>query len=353
MPASGPGAFGWLYLCNAGPLRAVLPPPHATRGSIGCYHAGYLQWIEAGRLAVSDARATQSYDWNDVVYFLAVARHKNLGRAAKSLKVDHTTVGRRVRELERSLGTNLFKRSRTGVTLTEMGIRLLRHAEGMENQANALMETVGVGVDAGGAVRIATMEGIGSMYLTARLSAFRRQFPAIQIELITDTRILDLTRREADVFVTFFRPPGRNLHIVRAGEFRLSLYATMDYFARNGRPAGVQDLNEHEFIDFIDEYIHVRENKWLSDVYRPKKIVFRSSSLIAQYMAAVNGLGIAMLPRFVAVNNPNLTILTPELSTLRDIWISNHEDVSHVARIKEVVKFLQRQIAHDQALLVG
>jgi DNA-binding transcriptional LysR family regulator len=302
---------------------------------------------------MSEARALLRYDWNDIVYFLAVARHKNLGRAAKVLKVDHTTVGRRVRELERSLGANLFKRSRTGFALTEIGTRLLRHAEGMENQANALTETVGVGVDAGGAVRIATMEGIGSFYLTARLGAFRQQHPGIQVELITDTRMLDLTRREAEVFVTFFRPPGRSLQTTKAGEFRVSLFASDAYVARHGEPKKTADLEPHDFIDFIDEYISVSENRWLSDVYRPANIVFRSTSLVAQYAAVTSGQGIAMLPSFVAANNPSLTPVLPELSTVRDIWISTHEDTLHVSRVKEVVKFLQRQIKDDQDFLRG
>ncbi|MFJ5486558.1 LysR family transcriptional regulator [Hansschlegelia beijingensis] len=302
---------------------------------------------------MSEARAPLRYDWNDIVYFLAVARHKNLGRAAKVLRVDHTTVSRRVRELERSLGANLFKRSRTGFTLTEIGTRLMRHAEGMENQANALTETVGVGSDAGGAVRIATMEGIGSFYLTARLGAFRERHPGILVELITDTRTLDLTRREAEIFVTFFRPPGRGLQTAKAGEFRVSLFASEAYLARHGHPSKTADLEAHDFIDFVDEYISVNENKWLSDVYRPANTVFRSTSLVAQYAAVTSGQGIAMLPSFVAANNPSLKPVLPKLSTVRDIWISTHDDTLHVSRIKEVVKFLQRQIQEDQDFLRG
>ncbi|HEY0292320.1 MAG TPA: LysR family transcriptional regulator [Hansschlegelia sp.] len=302
---------------------------------------------------MSEARTPPRYDWNDIVYFLAVARHKNLGRAAKALKVDHTTVGRRVRELERSLGANLFKRSRTGFALTEMGSRLLRHAEGMENQANALTECLGVGEDAGGAVRIATMEGIGSLYLTPKLYAFRKQYPGVQVELITDTRTLDLTRREAEVFVTFFRPGGRSLQTHKAGEFRVSLYAAEAYFADRARPCSIRDLEEHDFIDFIDEYVHVRENRWLSDVFRPANVGFRSTSLIAQYAAVSSGQGIAMLPSFVAAQNPALVPVLPELSTMRDVWLSAHDDLVHVARVKAVLGFLQKMITNDGAFLRG
>ena len=82
------------------------------------------------------------YDWNDVVYFLEVARQRNLVRASQKFKVDHTTVSRRIRELERSLNSTLFKRSKSGFTLTEIGLRLLQYAEGMESKANSMIESV-------------------------------------------------------------------------------------------------------------------------------------------------------------------------------------------------------------------
>jgi len=81
------------------------------------------------------------YNWDDIIYFLEVARARNLVRAGQKLKVDHTTVSRRVRELERSLNTTLFKRSKSGFALTETGLRLLQYAEAMENQANLIVET--------------------------------------------------------------------------------------------------------------------------------------------------------------------------------------------------------------------
>lgn len=298
-------------------------------------------------------KAQPHYDWNDIVYFLAVARQRNLARAAKALKVDHTTVGRRVRELELSLGTSLFKRSRAGFTLTEAGLRLLRHAEGMENHANALTEAIGASGDAGGAVRIATMEGMGSFYLTTCFGPFRRQYPGIQIELITDTRMLDLSRREAEVFVSFNRPVGRRLSTRKIGEFRVSLFAAASYFADRPRPTCARDLEEHEFIDFIDEYIHVRENRWLSDILRPTHVGFRSTSLVAQYVGASSGQGIAMLPSFVAAHNPALVPVLPALSTVRDIWLSVHEDLVHIARIKAVAGFLETWLAADRAFLLG
>lgn len=293
------------------------------------------------------------YDWHDIVYFLALMRQRSIVRAAKTLRVDHTTVSRRIRELEASLSTTLFTRSKTGVHPTEAGLRLLQYAEGMESQANSIVEAIGLrGADASGTVRIATMEGLGSLYLTKCFEGLAQRYPDIQIDLITDSRMLDMSRREADVFVTFFKPAGPRLSLKKIGEFKVSLFAGRRYFETHSYPRRVQDLDQHVFIDFIDELVHVNENRWLSDVFKPHRITFRSTSLVAQYMSASNGHGIAMLPSFVAAHNPDLVPVMPELSTTRDIWLSAHEDLLHIARIKAVTAFLEQRVAEDQAYLM-
>ena len=294
------------------------------------------------------------YDWNDVVYFLEVARQRNLVRAAEKLKVDHTTVSRRIRELERSLNSTLFKRSKSGFTLTETGLRLLQYAEGMESQANSMVEAIGLQeADAGGAVRIAAMEGIGSFYLTKCIGDFNRIYPSIQVELITDTRLLDLSRREADIFVSFFRPQGKRLSVRKVGEFKISLYSSGGYFDDRPYPKNLKELENEAFIDFIEENIYSKENRWLSDILRPAHTVFRSTSLVAQYMAVANGQGIAMLPSYVAANDRDLRPVMPELFSMRDIWLSVHEDLLHIARIKVLIAFLEKRIEADKALLTS
>ena len=303
------------------------------------------------------AKAARSirYNWDDITFFLAVARTKNLLHAGQKLKVDQTTVSRRVRELERSLNTTLFKRSKSGFSLSEPGLRLLQFAEGMENNANAIVEMVAGSekTDTAGAVRIASMEGIGSMYLTACVAELRTEYPSIQVELITDNRLLDMTRREADVFVSFFKPKGRRLLVKKIGEFKIFLYASSAYLQQHRAPADLKDLETHDFIDFIDEHIHIKENRWLSDILRPTRFAFRSTSLVSQYMAASAGLGVAMLPSFMAAQNPDLHPILPSYFSIRDIWLSVHEDLLHIGRIKAVRQFLERRVEADRDYLTS
>jgi len=295
------------------------------------------------------------YSWDDIVYFLEVARTRNLVRAAQKLKVDHTTVSRRVRELERCLNTTLFKRSKSGFALTETGLGLLQFAEGMESQANAIVEAV-VGTEAAeaaGAVRIASMEGIGSMYLTQCIADFQNLHPSIQIELITDTRLLDMTRRDADIFISFFRPKGNRLSVKKIGEFNVFLYASSAYLSAKCMPTTLKGLEAHWFIDFIDEHIAVKENRWLSDIFRPSHMTFRSTSLVSQYMAVSSGLGIAMLPSYVAAHNGDLVPILPRYFAARDIWLSVHKDLLHVGRIKAVMNYLDKRVAADRSFLMS
>jgi DNA-binding transcriptional LysR family regulator len=196
------------------------------------------------------------------------------------------------------------------------------------------------------------MEGIGSMYLTRCIADFHKQYPSIQIELITDTRLLDMTRREADIFVSFFRPRGKRLSVKKIGEFKIALYATVEYLGKHRNPTTVKDLEEHFFVDFIDEHIHIKENRWLSDILRPRHTAFRSTSLVSQYMAVSSGIGIAMLPSYVAAHNKNLRPVLPNYFSIRDIWLSVHEDILHIGRIKAVINFLDKRIAADRNFLM-
>lgn len=294
------------------------------------------------------------YDWHDIVYFLELVRHGQLVGAARRLKVNHTTVGRRIRELERALKCKLFSRTKSGFVLTETGLKILEHAEAMEFRANSITQAAGIeGTEAGGPVRIATMEGIGSFYLGPRIKRLHGLHPSVLVELVTASRWIYLSKREADIFISFPRPVERRLLIRKIGEFRVGLYAASAYFEHRGEPRRKADLDRHDFVDYIDDQIQIEAVRWLADVVTARNVVFRSTSLIAQYTSASAGLGIAMLPTFVAAHNRDLKPVLPELATTRDIWLSVHEDLVDISRINAVTRFLADQVRQDKELLMG
>ncbi len=295
------------------------------------------------------------FDWGDIAVFLALARHKSLSGAARALKVNHSTIGRRVRELESALETKLFERTRHGFLLTDAGELLFKDAEGVEAHiSNIALQFSGEASRISGTVRVATMEALGSLFLSPRFIDLYEEVPSINVELVTAAHWINLSKREADVLISFPKPIGHRIDSEKIGEFALFLYASRDYLDRYGTPKSIDDLKHHRFVGYIDELIMISAVRWLSDVLRNQDAQYRSTSLVAQYHATASGLGIAMLPTFVAGNDPRLVRILPNrIKVQRDFWLSVHHDLEHIARVKQVMKFLKNLIQENADFLNG
>ena len=294
------------------------------------------------------------FDWNDLRYFLELARQGRLAPAAKRLQVDHSTVGRRIAELEKTLNTQLFHRAPNGFVLTEAGQRLLAHAEAIEVNALAVAESAGQSAALSGTVRLATMEGLASFYLAPRMAEFHASHPGITVELIVSAQLLNLTKREADVSVSFVRPSGPRLVVRQIGRVDLRLYGAPAYLEQHGAPRTVEDLRNHRFVAYIDDLVQIPEVLWLYDAIQDPNVVFRSTSMVAQHNAAASGLGLVMSPSFIAAGDPRLRPVPIDgLSVKRDIWLSTHEDFRYMARVKELMDFIKDRVERDQPFLEG
>src|SRR5688572_9776801 len=136
----------------------------------------------------------QDLNWNDVRVFLAVADAGQIGRAAQALKLDPTTLGRRLKRLEQRLEVTLFERTREGQVLTEAGESLLAKAEGMAELARLIDEVAISHSGLSGTLRLSVSEGFGSQFLTPYLNAFAVQNPALKIELVANSGFLSPSR---------------------------------------------------------------------------------------------------------------------------------------------------------------
>ncbi len=287
--------------------------------------------------------------WDDLRIFLAVARHGNLTRAGRHLGIDHSTAGRRVSALEFSLGTPVFERDRNGFRLNAQGRDMLIHVEAIE--ANVLM--MGDALENGesgpvGPVRIATMEGIASLYLSEQFVAFNRRYPAIAIELATSAHNVRVSQREADIFLGFFEPQGRDLDARKIGEFDLRLYASSVYLAERGTPETLKDLVRHHFVGYVPDLIELDAVRWLDDLKIDAHVTFQSSSMMAQMFSAAAGGGIVMLPAFSRAERFGLQEVLPGLVHVRrDIWLSIHRYLRRVPRIQTAVDFVTDIVGRD------
>jgi DNA-binding transcriptional LysR family regulator len=289
------------------------------------------------------------FNWNDLVFFLELARQGRLMPAARRLKVDHTTVSRRISELEKDLAVKLFERKPDGFVLTEDGYRLLAIAEKMEVLGTSVMETIkAVPSEPTGKVRLATMEGIAAYYLTDRFIEFNDLHPQIVIELVTERHVINLTKREADVSVSFVPPTGPRLDVRKAGTFGLGLFSSAPYLARRGTPASAAALANHDFVDYVVDLVSISKVHWLLDVLEPEHVVFRSSSMAAQQNAIAAGRGIGLLPYFSAKKDPRLVPVLPrDVHVARDLYVSVHEDIQFMGRVRALTRFLFATFERD------
>jgi DNA-binding transcriptional LysR family regulator len=293
------------------------------------------------------------FNWNDLVFFLELARQARLMPAARRLKVDHTTVSRRISELEKDLAVKLFERKPDGFLLTEDGHRLLVIAEKMETLGLSVVETIRAAPsEPSGRVRLATMEGIAAFYLAEKLTEFNAIHPDIVVELVTERHLINLTKREADVSISFVPPVGSRLNVRKAGTFKLGLFGSAAYLKRRGMPHTVEDLPNHDFVDYIVDLVAIPKVHWLLDVLEPEHVVFRSSSMAAQQNAIAAGRGLGLLPYFSAKKEPKLVpVLQGRVLVERELYISVHDDIQFMGRVRALTRYLFTLFERDAPYL--
>lgn len=283
----------------------------------------------------------ESLSWEDLRVFLHVARQQSFSKASKTMKVDQSTISRRINHLEYVLGFSLFERTPAGVRLNQHSRKLLAQVEvmgvGFEGVVDELMGEAG-GV--AGQVRVGTMEGLASLFLSQHLPALKKLHPNIALELVTSPQPLHVARREADIFLGFFEPHGQGFDSELLGSFKLHLYASSDYLAKMPQPT-IDSLRDCEFVGYIDELIQIDAVRWLEEILPEPKKVFYSNSMLAQMFAAAAGMGIVVLPEFSQAERFGLQrILEKETNLRRELWLSVHRDLRYIPRIKATNNFL-------------
>ncbi len=296
----------------------------------------------------------KDFDWDHLRYFLAVARSGRLTSAAGQLRQDHTTVSRRLASLEAAVGVPLFERSPQGYRLTEFGLRLLPTAEAMERTAlTALDETRGHDPPVSGSVRIGAPDGFGSYFLARRIAQLCRAYPKLTVELVAMPRVFSLSKREADIAIGLARPTEGRLHAMKLTDYRLGLYASPGYLAQAAPTEQVEDLRRHALIGYVEDFIFTPELDYLPLVATGLAPQFRSSNLVAQLNAVLSGVGIGILPQFMAAGEPGLVrVLEAQVALTRTFWLVTHSDLHLLPRIRATRDFIARQVREARGLFL-
>jgi DNA-binding transcriptional LysR family regulator len=287
------------------------------------------------------------FDWDDVRFFVAVARLGSTLAAARSLRVSQTTVARRIAALEAKLGFPVFDKRQAGYALTAAGDALLERGEELERSAVAFAEAAAAHArQLAGTVRITTEEIYATGVLAPMLAELHQLHPEIRIELDTSQTIRDLGAGEADVSLrsTAEQQPagvvGRKL-----GMDDWTLYCSRDYAARQGAPTTIEELRKHPIIGGGGGNLWRHYQAWLQLLELEESVAMHHATSGGLLSGVRSGFGIAVLPCIVGDADPDLhRCIEPRTPHNRVLWLLTHERVRHSPPVRAVLDFLHDRL---------
>ncbi len=295
----------------------------------------------------------QSSDWNDFQAFLAVARAGQMARAASTLGVDATTVGRRLRRLETRTGVTLFEQTREGQVLTEAGEAMLAEVEAMAQAASRIAEHAASGSGPAGLLRISLSEGFASWIVAPALRSFVEANPRLVVDLVASSGFLSPSKREADLAVTLSRPRAGPVIAGKLSDYTLRLYATRGYLAQRGLPTKAQELAQgHRLVGYIPDLLYAPELRYLAEIEADLSATVRSSSINAQHRMIAAGAGIGVLPCFIGDADKWLVPVLPDQRITRSFWLVTHKDTHNLARVRAFKDWLTALVCRERGRLL-
>lgn len=296
------------------------------------------------------------YDWNDLRYLIAVARHGSTTAAARALDVNQSTVQRRLAELEQQFGHALIERQQSGYRLTPLGERMLPHAESVASAADAFAQHLRAAVRAkGGTVRLTCPEPIAvRIAQSGLLERFQVRYPDLKVEFVLSDTYIDLTKGEADVALR----SGDTEDVVLVGrkiaDSIWAIYASHGYIAQHGAPAEIGALATRPLIGFSESLSKHRISSWFREIAPNATFVARSTSVLGLVSAAKSGIGLAPLPIALGDAEADLVRVLGPIPELTRAWrILCHPDQRHSPRVAAFFDFIQSELDALKPILTG
>lgn len=293
--------------------------------------------------------STRPLNWDDLQVFLAVVQHGSIVAAARALRVNHSTVLRRVGSLEATLAIRLFDRLPSGYALTTSGSDMAEQLAGITEQIDAAhRHGMGLDVEIKGVIRLTSTDTLMHGLLMPLIVQFQEHHPGVQVQLVVNNSFLSLTKREADVAIRGSNRPPENLVGRRVGNIQTALYASRAYLDSIDPDTGLQD---HVWVAPDESLAHLEQAKWLSREIPAARIAVRVDSLVGMVDAVVHGAGVGLLLCPLAQSRPGLVQLEPPDERLNTtIWILTHPDLKQVARVRAFTQFMFEALSTHSGL---
>jgi DNA-binding transcriptional LysR family regulator len=296
----------------------------------------------SGRATGSEASVV---DPGDLLVLLAIARSKTYSAAAVSLGVNHTTVARRVRALERSMGERLILPGPGGWDLTSAGRAALAAAEAVEAGVALVAGPAGSAAEPGlrGLVRVSSTEVFGLLVVAPALSELRRREPRVGFELTSITRPMPSYGPAADLDFGVARPSSKRVRAKRIVDYALGLFAARHYLAGRRPPENLADLAGHVPVYYVESVLRVAELDLVDRLFAKGAEVLGATSVLAQLEITRAGVGIGILPVYLASREPDLVRLLPDQATITlTYWMSARAENLRRPEVRAAAEAIER-----------
>lgn len=280
-------------------------------------------------------------DWEDMRIFLFVAREESLSGAARRLRLDPATVGRRIARLERALDAVLFAKSPQGYTLTEPGARLLASAEAAEVAMTEAEDAVrGKAQGLTGTIRLGAPDGCATHLLPSVVQRLAAENPGLSVQIVALPRVFNLSKREADMAIGVSRPETGRLRVQKIADYGLHLAAARSYLATMSPIESRADLVDHPIVGYIPDLIFDAELDYLAEAGIDRVDV--AANLVTVQSALLrSGAGVGIVHDFAMPDLPDLApVLANEVMLRRTFWLIRHADDARVERLNRFARAL-------------
>ena len=287
-------------------------------------------------------REGKAMNWDDLRVFLAVARSESLSAAGKQLRIDPATVGRRIARLEKGLGVTLFAKSPQGYELTRDGGRLLAHAEGAEQAVTHGVQTLADTEDdrLHGVIRIGAPDGCANYVLPRVVARIAAQHPALDVQIIAQPRLFNLSKREVDLVVSVSQPSSGRLLVKKITDYHLSLAGMQSHLAAHAPIDSLSDLKSRSIVGYVPDLIFDKELDYLEEIGL-SEAHYTSNSVSVQLNMIRAGLGVGVVHDFCLPYVPGLIRLLPEVVRIkRAFYLVRHADDRNVERLSRFCDLL-------------
>jgi DNA-binding transcriptional LysR family regulator len=296
------------------------------------------------------------FDWNDLKYFIAVARSGSTLAAAKTLRQSQSTVHRRIEDLEKRLGQQLVRRHPTGYRLTELGEKLRSYAERVEQTVVDFERQASAwGKDVRGTVKVTCPDEVGSRLLTSGLiDKFNEHYPALRVEFVMSDKNLDLAKGQADIAVRAVPPTDDTLFGRKVADSSWAVYASQSYVKRYGGVKRSEDIDHHSIVLFDGKMRDHRSAHWLKSVAPNARIAARANNMLAMQLAVKSGAGLAPMPVIVGEKDEALVrVFGPVKEITTPFFLLMHADMKRTPRVRAFFDFMIEELPRLRALLSG